>query len=211
MSDASEVPTAGRDAAQATQLPRRAAVEPYSQRRKPTVLKELAPKHRLLIEYMVTGSQHASIANRVGLEPGVAMSLIEAADALRIRRRQARDLSRQDVFMRAHASELQAFREGHKGEALRKVVQVMRAEGENKAADRKVQLEAASRLLGDAIAQGSGGVTVNVGVGIGIGGAVSPGLVIDLTGDDVSGGQADRQRGQPPMRDVTPQSVKSGG
>lgn len=176
--------------------------------RKPAVLKELAPKHKLLIDYMVNGCPHESAANLIGKNAGEPLDLIEAADLLHIKRRNARQLAKEAIFQKVLAAELQAFREGHKAEALRTVVQVMRADGENKAADRKVKLTAASMLLGDAIAQ-QGQTQVNVQVGVGV--AVTPGYVIDLSGDAGSNGPdsalREGQTKQPtngPVIDVTP-------
>lgn len=157
--------------------------------KKPAVLKELAPKHRLLIDYIVNGCPHESAANLIGRNAGEPLELIEAADLLHIKRRNARQLAKEPVFQRALAAELQSFREGHKAEALREVVRVMRADGQGKAADRKVKLTAASMLLGDAIAQqGQTNVSVQVGVGVAV---QTPGYVIDL-----SGAQADQPTNQ---------------
>lgn len=201
MIEASEGPTTGRAVAQ-----RR---ERQPRRKQP--FKELNATSKLLAEYMVTGCPHDSLAKRVGKLGGEPLTLIEAGEVLGMRRRQARFISEQPVWHKYHASLLQAFREGHKAEALRTVVQVMRADGENKAADRKVKLTAASMLLGDAIAQ-QGQTQVNVQVGVGV--AVTPGYVIDLSGEAVSGspdsalreGRGNHPASQHagPMIDVTP-------
>lgn len=172
--------------------------------KKPAVLKELAPKHRLLIDYIVNGCPHESAANQIGKNAGEPLDLIEAADLLHIKRRNARQLAKEPIFQRALAAELQSFREGHKAEALREVVRVMRADGENKAADRKVKLTAASMLLGDAIAQ-QGQTNVNVQVGVGVN-VQTPGYVIDLSGNEPAGQAASHAgKPEPAVIDVTPE------
>ena len=187
-----------------------AQVARAAKRLKPAVLKELTAKHKLLAEYMVTGCPNARLVEPLGKDAGEPLTLLESAWVLGIRARQARDLASQALWHKYHASLLQAFREGHKAEALRTVVQVMRADGENKAADRKVKLTAASMLLGDAIAQ-QGQTQVNVSVGVGV--AVTPGYVIDLSGDAGSSGPdsalREGQSNQPssPVIDVTPVRV----
>lgn len=147
-------------------------------RRKPIV--ELDAKGKLLIEFMVEGCRHDWITRytrlsptgedperRIPIEPGWPLTLSEAADALRIRRRYARWLASQPVFQRALAEALQAFREGHKAEALHTVVGVMRDRGEGTAADKKVQLQAAGMVLGEPDSA-RGGVTVNVSNNVGV-------------------------------------------
>lgn len=156
-------------------------------RKKP--LLELNAKGKLLVEFMVEGCRHDWITRysrpaptgedpdrRVPIEPGQPLSLIEAADALRIRRRNARWIASQFVFQRELAKALQAFREGHKAEALRTVVGVMREKGEGTAADRKVSLQAASMILGEAVGPAPTKPSVNVNVGV----QLAPGVVIRL-------------------------------
>jgi len=152
--------------------------------RKPAVLKELAPKHRLLIDYMVNGCPHQSAAQHIGKNAGEPLQLIEAADLLHIKRRNARQLAKEAVFQKALAAELQAFREGHKAEALRTAVEVMRDPGENKAADRKVRLQAADIIAG--LSADKPGLTVNVGIGVGVA-TMTPGYVLDLRPDPPEG------------------------
>lgn len=154
--------------------------------RKPLVA--LDARGKLLIEYLVEGCRHAWISQytraaptpddpdrRVPIEPGQPLTLNEAADALRMRRRNVRWIASQPLFQRELAKALQQFRDGHKAEALRKVVDVMRDDGDGSAATKKVQLSAASMLLGDQVGPPAREpVTVNVGV------QLSPGVVIRL-------------------------------
>lgn len=186
------------------------AQRPQRQPRRKQPFKELNADAKLLADYMVNGCPHDSLAKRVDKLAGEPLTLIEAGQVLGMRRRQARFIAEQPVWHKYHAGLLQAFREGHKAEALRTVVQVMRAEGEGKAADRKVRLTAAAMLAGDSIAQpNQTNVSVNVGVGV----AVTPGYVIDLSGDAAGNpdkaahrdGQRDKPAGQ--VLDLTADEV----
>lgn len=149
---------------------------------------ELDAKGRLLIEYLTIGCRHPHISQytrksptemdpdrRRPLEPGEPLTLEEACDALRIRRRYGRWIASQKVFQHELAKALQQMRDGHRAEALNTVVSVMRNPGEGKAADKKVQIQAAGMILGDAVGPAPAKpVQVNVGVNL------QPGIVIRL-------------------------------
>jgi hypothetical protein len=153
-------------------------------------LKELTAKHRLLISYLINGCPHSFITamtraspteddpdNRRPLNQNEPLTLEEAADALGIRRRHARHLFDQKVFQREFAKELNALRDGAKARALHRVIALLDEEGEGKAADRKVQLQAAQALLGDAVGTPPAKqAPVNVSVGV----SLAPGVVIRL-------------------------------
>lgn len=155
---------------------------------------ELTPRHKLLISYMTDGCGHESICKRIEVErpimteEGVAvvkrhpkphepLSLLEAADLLRIRRRNARELMTLPVFQRAYNEELKRYRDGERAASLRTLVEVRDDPGLGKAADRKVRVGAAMALLGEA---GNTGPTVNVSVGA----PFVAGVVIDLRDPD---------------------------
>jgi hypothetical protein len=138
-----------------------------SGRKKPSVLKELTPKMRLLIAYMVNGADGdfvrrltrpvQQVDEKTGeivtvqkpIEPGEPLTLIEAADLLRIRRRQARDLLKQGVFSRHLATEVQALRTGEKAASVHRMIAIRDDAGQGRAADKKVQLQAAQAILGE--------------------------------------------------------------
>lgn len=156
-------------------------------KKKPIV--ELNAAARLLIEYQVTGCPHAYVSqitraspteedpdNRRPLNQGEPMRLEEAADLLRIRRRRAREIMAAPIAQKELAIQLQALRDGHKAEALNTVVSVMRDRGEGKAADKKVQVQAASMILGDAVGAPPAKPNVQVNVGVNL----SPGVVIRI-------------------------------
>jgi len=164
-----------------------------SDRRKPAILQELTPQHRKLIDYMVNGCSDERLLHHIKrkvpiVENGVAiikevsprtgepLLLEEAADLARVRRRNARDLMQQPAFMRELSKAVDDLRRGHTAEAMHKTIEIMRDPGFGKAADRKVQLEAADRILAiDGPGSAKNGVNVNITNNM-----VVPGYVIDL-------------------------------
>lgn len=106
--------------------------------------------------------------------PGDQLTLEEAAEIVGMRRRTARMLIASPIGSKAMAKAVQALRDGGKVEAMRTILAIMRDEGQGKAADRKVRLEAADRILGlqETKAQAAVSVTINNT------NSVSPGYVI---------------------------------
>jgi hypothetical protein len=136
---------------------------------------ELTPVMRLLIEYMVHGLPRPN-PGWPAIAPGEPLTVEQAADVLRIRRRNARDLIRQPLVEREMAKAVQALRTGATPRAMRRIVGLVDEKGEGAAADRKVQLEAAKTVLGVEATKGASvSVTVNNQTN------VSPGYVIDLS------------------------------
>jgi hypothetical protein len=142
-------------------------------RNQPGVLKELSPEMVLMLDYMTHGCPHQWAEDKLGIARGTPLSLEHAADLVGIRRRNARQLFQAPLIQRTLAAKLQALRDGHKAEAVHKVIATMRRDTA-RAADAKVSLEAAAMILGEQTDKRSPGVTVNVGV------QVSPGYVIRL-------------------------------
>lgn len=141
----------------------------------------------LLVEYMTCGCPHDWIRQytrkaptgeepdrHVPIEPGWPLTLEEAADALRIKRRNARWISRQPVFQRELAEQLQALRNGMKARALIAQGEILEDKGENTAADRRVRLQASQTILGEESRQSPVSVTVNNNV------PLTAGIVIRL-------------------------------
>jgi hypothetical protein len=156
-------------------------------KKKPLI--ELDAKARLLLQYVTVGCEHDWISQytracptefdpdaRRPLEKGEPLRLEEAADVLRIRRRHARWIAGQKVFQHELAKALQQMRDGHRAEALNTVVAVMRDRGDGKAADKKVQIQAASMILGDQVGPSPAKPNVQVNVGL----SLQPGIVIRL-------------------------------
>jgi hypothetical protein len=139
-------------------------------------LTKLHPKHSLLISYMVNGCPHAYVSQRTRAAPteddpdarrclnqNEPLRLEEAADLIGIRWRHARHLFAQTIFQKALAQELAALRDGAKARAMHKVIEIVENDGDGTAADRKVQLAAASILLGDEAGPSKGaGVSVTI-------------------------------------------------
>lgn len=197
----SEAATTGSGAASLTNP---AARPPPAIARKPdwaaTPLKSLTAKHKLLISYMVVGCPHPYITAmtraapteddpdaRRPLNQNEPLRLEEAADALGIRRRHARHLFEQVVFQKALSKELNALRDGAKARAMHRIIALVDEPGEGKAADRKVQLQAAQALLGEAV--GAGPAQVNVGVTVN--NQLTAGIVVRIpSAADTGSGQA---------------------
>lgn len=116
--------------------------------RKPKVLAELTAKHRLLIQYQIWGVEH-DFVSKIGKEPFEPLTLTEAAKILEIRLKNARQLQAEPVYQKEHARQMKAWRDGRKCDAWRKVDEILRDDGDGSAAVRKVQLSAASMLIGE--------------------------------------------------------------
>lgn len=170
-----------------------------SLRRKPAAgPTQLTARHHPLISYMIDGCQHPGLLARIKREKAVIneagepviasispevgepLTLIEAADLLRIRRRNARELHGLPIFQKAYNAAIEAYRNGERAASVRTMVEVRDAPGAGKAADRKVQLTAAAMLLGEVGGRGETNVVVNNAIGI----QQVPGIVIDLRDDD---------------------------
>jgi len=170
--------------------PKGAAVRPKAEM---GPLKELAPKHRLLIEYVVNGvpENKRSLLDyhyratpteddpecKRELKPNEPLRLEEAARVLGIRLRHARHLFSQAVFQKAYQAELDSLRNGSKVKALRKVIEIVGDDGDGSAAFRKVQLSAAGMILGTDEQNSKPQVNVNVGVNL------TAGVVVRLPAD----------------------------
>jgi hypothetical protein len=146
--------------------------------------KALTPRMKLLADYMVFGCPYdfvrritrpvAQVDGKTGeittvqkpVEPGEPLSLIEAADLLRIRRRNARELVGFPIFKHEYASQLQRLRDGEKAASVHTLVEVRDDKGLGKAADRKVRMQAALAVLGEG--EGNRGPTLTIQNNIGI-------------------------------------------
>lgn len=193
IASASDVATTGSDRALPPRRRPRINTKPLIK------LEDLAPRHRLLIEYMVHGVHHHTLADRIQrpcnvetfdpdgnstgciteMRPvaiGEPLTLIEAAILCNMRRRQARRLSMEPAFERLIARETAAKRNGAKARAWHRIETIAHDPGLGKAADRKVQLAASQALIGET--DGTRNPSVNVTIN---NQHVTPGYVIDLS------------------------------
>ncbi len=115
--------------------------------RKPIV--ELNAEQRLFLQYILYGCDKPDLCEQVGVKPFEPMSIEQAADLCRIRRRFARWLFEQTAFKRAYASGLEAIRNGYRVKALQTQGEIMQDAGDGSAAFAAVRLKAATALLGD--------------------------------------------------------------
>lgn len=158
------------------------AVQPHNARRNTTpLLKEtdLDGRHRLLVEYMVFGTRHQSLAERAGAEPGEPLTPEQAARLLNRNNRWARRLLTQPAVQRLLARETEAFRNGAKARAIRRIDRLAHEPGDGSAAWAKVNHQAAAYIHGETT--GNRGTTVNVQNNIGV--SVKAGLVLRLPAD----------------------------
>jgi hypothetical protein len=143
--------------------------------------KGLTGRQQLLIEYQVFGCPHAWVsrltrpvpeADAAGkivtvnkpVQPGEPLTLIEAADLLRIRRRYARRLSSTPLYQRTYSIEVQRLRDGEKAASIHAMIDIRNDHGAGKAADKTVRLKAAQALIGEGDGNRGPSVQVNLGV-----------------------------------------------
>ena len=137
----------------------------------------LSPRHALLAHYMVNGCPHDGVTKLVDqhgvpLQMDKPLSLVQAADVLRIKRRAARHISGSNQFQHLMRKLLAELRNGEAAASIHTIIDVRDDPGENKAADRKVRMQAAQSLLGES----QSGTQVNVQINNG--NATAPGYII---------------------------------
>jgi hypothetical protein len=163
----------------------------------------LTEKHERLIEYMTFGCPNPVILQHVqrpaivdpdtGDEikpartplPGQQLTLEEAAKLVGMSRKAARMLLASPIGSKAMARALQDLRDGAKPLAMAKIVELISTTGEGKAADRKVQLEAARTILGDEAGPSPTTIINNTINNAGV--ILAPGYVMDLRPRDPDG------------------------
>jgi hypothetical protein len=145
--------------------------------RKP--LKELDLRSQLMLEYMICGTRHKHIADRIGVEVNEPMSQQQASDAVGFRRRNGRFVFSQAVFQKALSKGIEELRSGVRVKATLTQIELMNDRGDGSAAAGTLRLKASQALLGDG--DGKGGVNVAVQVNTAI--QLQPGIVIRLPAD----------------------------
>jgi len=138
-------------------------------------LRELTPKHRAIIVLLVHGLDrpHAAFPN---LAVGQPLTANECADVLGLRRKYVRRLLNEAVFRTELNAAAHALRASAVPKALRQMIDLMDWQGDGRAADAKVRLEAAKAILGEDGASLS--VNVNVASQTNVG--IRPGYVLRL-------------------------------
>ena len=110
---------------------------------------------------------------------GRPLSLEEAATALGLRRRNARQIFATPAFRRMLNEKIIALRTSAHPRMIRNMIDIANDPGEGTAADRTVRLKASLAVLGEQAKDG--GVTVNVGVQTNVAADIRPGYVLDLS------------------------------
>jgi hypothetical protein len=125
--------------------------------RKP--IKELDDRGLKMVEAMTFGVDEAEAAE-LGVAPYTPLPIEKAADASGLKRRNARWLYTQPVFLSAYSKALANVRSSHKARAVATMAAIMDEPGENTAADRTVRLKAAQALIGDS--ESKAGTNINI-------------------------------------------------
>lgn len=141
----------------------------------PGGLKELHPRHLLVIEKMVHGVDQPNRAIP-DVEPGVPLTANQTADVLNFKRRYVRRLCLEPIFIAKLTQEMNALRSAAKPRAIKKMVDLVDWKGEGGAADAKVALEASKAVLGEE----AKGISINVGVHNHLGVHIKPGYVVRM-------------------------------
>lgn len=115
--------------------------------RKP--IRQLDSRGERLCELMAFGTDDPEEAAHWGVPAHEPLSLKQAAPIAGLRMRNARFLFSETVFMREYSKALASAKNGHRARAIQRIANIMDDEGDRTAADRKVQLQAATVLLGD--------------------------------------------------------------
>jgi hypothetical protein len=144
----------------------------------PEKLSALSPEHVLMARYMVWGISSPTRCRQLKVGLDIPLSFKDAAIAARVRVHRARTLINDQLFRSELARQLRGFRESQAAEATRVIAAVMNDAGQGLAADRTVQLKAASILSGDSGNSG-GGTQVNVNINNGIQ-TLTAGIVVRL-------------------------------
>lgn len=126
--------------------------------RKP--IKELDDRGIKMVELMTFGPDEQE-ARKYGIQAYEPLNIEQAADIAGLRRRNARWLYSQPVFLNAYAKSLSNVRSSMKARAVHTMGQIMNTVGEDLAADRTVRLKAASAIIGNETVNGSN-LNVNI-------------------------------------------------
>ena len=134
--------------------------------RKP--LEKLDKRSEHLLSLMVSGLDETErhFAEAAGVPLGQPLALEIAADIVGMRRRHARYIFSQRVFQTELNRAVEEMRSGAKPLAMQRVIDLVSIEGDGKAADRKVQLQAAQSILGDQVGPAPAkAATINISTG----------------------------------------------
>jgi hypothetical protein len=136
-----------------------------------------------LLELMVWGVERP-LPHYPEIAPRVPLSHLQAGDMLRMRRQYVRDLMQTPMWQRAMTAAVAALRNGEKAASWHTIIQLRDDPGEGKAADRKVQLEAAKTILGEQDKGPSVNVQINNATTLTPGYVIKPPTIIDGEASD---------------------------
>jgi hypothetical protein len=144
----------------------------------PSQFSELSEDYQIIIGLMVHGLDEAGDIGGRHIEAGVPLTLEEAAKAVGVRLRRAREIAVSEIFMAALNKEVAALRNSERPKNLLVAKQIRDDEGDGSAATKTARLKAIAAIEG----RENAGTTVNVQVNNQT--AISPGYVIRLDGPE---------------------------
>ena len=124
------------------------------------VITDLNPTQQLFLEYLLHGCSKPDLCQQIDVQQYVPLTIEQAADLTRLRRRYARWLFGQTAFKREYNKGLDSIRNGAKVAAVRTQIELLHDKGDGSAAAGTLRLKASQALLGDE----SKGVTVNANI-----------------------------------------------
>jgi len=163
----------------ATHEPSRLEKRGYQPRTPRKAINELNGVQKLFLEYVVHGCSKPDLCDQINVEPHTPLTIEQAADLTRLRRRFARWLFEQPAFRREYGKAVQSIKTGAHVEAVRKQIEIMRHVGEGSAADKAIALKATQALLDSG--EGKGGTSVNIQLNNSV--TLNAGVVIRLPSD----------------------------
>ena len=140
------------------------------------VIQDLNPTQKLFLEYLLIGCSKTDLCAQINVQPYVPLTIEQAADLTRLRRRYARWLFGQTAFKREYNRGIDNIRGGARVAAVRTQIELMNDRGDGSAAAGTLRLKASQALLGDE--SKASGSTVNIAVNTAI--QLQPGIVIRL-------------------------------
>jgi hypothetical protein len=141
---------------------------------------KLTPREAAIVHYAFHGCSIERLCALAGVEVNEPMDFETAADILKIKRKKLAWLKTQKPFQDLVAKELEAMKTSARLGAMQIVIGLAHERGENKAAERKVMLQAAQAILGDAVGTppaGGANITINNGP------VLQAGIVVRLRSD----------------------------
>ena len=134
-------------------------------RKKPPLseFKELTDQHKGVIALMVHGLDEGGDIDGQEIPAHKPLTLVQAASAMGMRRKQAREIAQTDVFLAELNRQVKARAQAEKPRNLQRLIEIRDREGQGMAADVTASLKAIAQMEGKDDRQAAVNVTVNAG------------------------------------------------